>query len=481
MPPEELRIYLPEIICSLAGLLIGWLITHLVAARKIATRDVMLKAEERRFTEAQAQLAQTTAEAEKHEAESQSHLNRLTELAARHEAEIKAAAEKQALLERAEAKLTDTFKALSADTLRASTEQFLQLAKSSLSAHTEEAKSDIEKRKTAIEALVKPVAESLGKFEARIGDIEKAREGAYAELKQQVRTLGEGQHHLQRETASLVKALRQPTGRGQWGEMQLRRVVELAGMQEHCDFDTQHTSTTDEGKRLRPDLIVRLPGGKTIVVDSKTPMDAYLDALEANDDTTREEALARHARQVRTHIQQLSAKAYTSQFAETPEFTVLFLPSESFFSAALQTDPGLIERGVDQGIILATPTTLIALLRAVAFGWRQESIAENAREISELGRTLHERLGKLAEHFGKLGRSLNSAVENYNSAVGSFETRVLTTARKFEDLKATPEAASLPNLDPVEKTTRQPTLPSPPDSATDSAQSAASDLRSALL
>lgn len=455
MIPSQIQPFLPEIITAIVAFFFGWLFTKLAASGKISAGNERLKSEERRSAEIEARLAQTADEAERNEQEAQTFRNQLTEIRSRLNVELKAAGEKQALLERAEVKLSDTFKALSADALKASSEQFLHLAKSTLATQTEEAKGEIEKRKIAIEGFIKPVAESLGKFEIRIGEIEKAREGAYSELKEQVRALGEGQLGLQRETASLVKALRQPTGRGQWGEMQLRRVVELAGMQEHCDFEVQHQTTTDDGKNLRPDLIVRLPGGKTIVVDSKTPMDGYLDALEASEDSVREEALHRHARQVRTHIQQLSSKNYSSQFAQAPEFVVLFLPSESFFSAALQSDPGLIERGVDQGVILATPTTLIALLRAVSFGWRQESIAENAREISQLGRTLHERLGKLAEHFSKLGRSLGNAVENYNNAIGSFETRVLTTARKFEELKATPEAATITHLEPIDHSPRE--------------------------
>ena len=495
MPPE-LQAALPWVLCSLAGIFFGWLITVLALSGRRVRLEEQIKSDARRMTELEARHAAAISESSELERNCQAFRTQLAEVKTRLEDEVRSAAERQTLLERAESRLSDTFKALSADALRFSSEQFLQLAKTSLKSQTEEAKGDLEQRKLAIESLVKPMAESLGKFEARIGDIEKAREGAYVELKTQVKALSEGQLGLQRETAQLVKALRQPTGRGQWGEIQLRRVVELAGMQEHCDFDTQMSTTTDEGKRLRPDMVVHLPGGKTIVVDAKTPMDGYLDALEATDDRLKLEAMQRHARQVRTHVNQLSSKNYTSQFEHIPEFTVLFLPSESFFSSALQVDPGLIEHGVEQRIILATPTTLIALLRAVFYGWRQEAMAESTREVAVLGRTMHERLSTLAGHFVKLGKSLESSVGHYNAAIASYETRVLITARKFEDLQIAAENAELPDLEPVEKAPRLPASATSPAPATDvldpdedfalvsdpkeKATSVASDLRSAL-
>jgi len=307
-----------------------------------------------------------------------------------------------------------------------------------------------------VEQMVKPVASTLEKVEQRIGELEKAREGAYASLKEQVKHMADTQQGLQKETSQLVKALRQPTGRGQWGEMQLRRVVEMAGMQEHCDFQTQVNTTDSDGKSLRPDLVVSLPGGQKIVVDSKAPMAAYLDAIETDDDKEREIFLARHASQVRTHIQQLSSKKYQEQFEQTPEFVVLFLPNEGIFSSALGQDSTLIEQGVDQGVILATPTTLIALLRAVAYGWRQESLAKNAQEISMLGRELYNRLNTFTGHIDKIGSSLKASVNHYNKAVGSLERNVLPGARKFQELGSAPANTEVKEPSLINEITRQP-------------------------
>jgi DNA recombination protein RmuC len=347
-------------------------------------------------------------------------------------------------------RFADRFDALAADALRKNNETFIELASSKLG-----------EREQAVQHLVKPIEDSLKQVDGKLRELEVARTGAYSELKVQVAQLAESQQALRSETGNLVSALRdRPNVRGRWGEIQLKRVVEMAGMLEHCDFETQHHVVTDDG-RLRPDLVVKLPGGKRVVVDAKFAGQAYLESLGARDDEERLAKLRDHARQVRDHITKLSAKSYWSQFEQTPEFVVLFIPGETFLSAALEQDPALIEDGVNQQVILATPTTLIALLRAVAYGWRQETIAESARVISELGRELYSRLATFSEHVAKVGRGLESAVRSYNEAVGSLETRVLPSARKFKEHGIAP-AAELAELDVVDRSIRPVTAPELP-------------------
>jgi len=360
------------------------------------------------------------------------------------------------LAKREEAKakdqLADTFKALATDVLRGNSETFIGQATQAFKTVKTEAEGDLAQRQQAIEGLIKPLNEALQRYETQIASMERARQSAYGGLDQHLKTLAQAHERLQQETGNLVKALRSPQVRGQWGEITLKRVAELAGMVEHCDFREQETVQGETG-RLRPDMIIQLPAGRQIVVDAKTVLAAYLEAVEAQDDEVRRERLRQHATQVRARMDQLSAKAYWSQFAQAPEFVVLFLPGEQFLGAALEYDRTLIEEGFAKKVVIATPTTLIALLRAVAYGWRQEQLAENAQAISALGKDLFERMAVLAEYLSDVGASLNKSVTAYNKAVGSLEARVLPSARRFKDLGIGSEK-DIPKLESLEQAPR---------------------------
>ncbi len=365
-------------------------------------------------------------------------------------------AELQALT-KAKEDLSQAFQALSSQALERNNHSFLKLAESTLSRFHEMSKGHLDQKEKSIQQLVSPLKESLGLVDQKLNHLEKERESAYSVLRHQVSELVTSQKELRQETGNLAKALRAPHIRGRWGEMQLKRVVEMSGMSAHCDFIEQATMT--EGTSLlRPDMIVRLPGKKCLVIDAKAPLSSYLQALEATSEATRKEHLKAHARQVRAHITQLSSRSYWQNIEteDTPEFVVLFLPGETFFSAALEQDPSLIEQGIEKKVILATPATLIALLHAVAYGWRQEGLADNAREISSLGKELYKRVGDMTSHFTRLGQDLNRSTRSYNQAIGSLESRVLPTVRRFRDLKAVAEDAPLASPSPVETVTRLP-------------------------
>ena len=361
--------------------------------------------------------------------------------------------EQKALLAQAREELAETFQALSGEALKQNNEAFLNLARNSFATLQAEAKGDLAQRQQAIDSLVKPLQDSLHRYDDQLRQLEQSRQAAYGGLDQHLKLLAESQQRLQSETGNLVKALRAPAIRGQWGEITLKRVAELAGMVTHCDFFEQESVQVDGGC-LRPDMVVQLPGGRQIIVDAKTVLTGYLDAHEASTEEQRLEGMRRHAAQVRSRMDELSLKAYWNQFAQAPEFVVLFLPGEQFLGAALEHDPRLIEDGFLRSVVIATPTTLMALLRAVAYGWRQERLTEHAEEAGRLGKDLYERMAVLSEHLNDVGQALGKSVLAYNKAVGSLETRILPAARRFKELGVSSEK-EIPLLDPVELVSRK--------------------------
>ncbi len=423
------------VLTGLAGLALGGVVVYLFLKASSSALEARSEELERSRGAAETELSGLR----------ESNTSLRADLAAR-EQELKGWVEKQK-------EFAQQFNALSREALDKNNRSFLELAQTQMKEMMKGVDAKETERKLEMEKLVNPLSKSLEEVSKHVREVEKDREKAYASITEQVKGLSEAQLAIRKEANNLVNALRKPSVRGRWGEIQLKRVVEMAGMLDHCDFEEQHTVHSDNG-RLRPDLIVHLAGGKTIVVDAKAPLSAYLDAVETEDEEQRDQLMMKHAEQVRTHIRQLSTKAYQDQFQSTPDMVILFLPGESFYYAAQEKDPSLIEQGIDNNVIVATPTTLITLLKAVAYGWRQEQLADNAQKISRLGQELYERLSVMVDHVSKMGRGLNTAVTSYNKAVASMESRVMVSARKFKELGSS-TSAELPEIARLEATPRQ--------------------------
>lgn len=426
------------------GLIIGGLLAWFIASLSQQKRYTEQIAElERRASSAEAIVEERGRDIQKKEADISQLRNELdSERRARVEALTKLEAaqksfeEQKRLLETMKTEMADTFNALSKSALESSNESFLTLASERLGKIVEETKGRLGEHQASINGLIKPLQEALKKYEEQIHTIEIRRKQDYTSLDEQIKMLVSTHQQLQKETSNLVTALRKPQVRGRWGEMQLRRVAELSGMSMHCDFTEQQSLDTEKG-RIRPDMIVHLPMNRKVVVDSKVSLEAYLDAISAETEEEKKGKMERHAQQIRAHMNKLSSKEYWSQFQQSPEFVVLFIPGESFLSAALDIDNTIIEDGIQKRVIIATPTTFIALLRAIAYGWRQEQITKNAQEISELGRQLYERMSTLVQHLENIGSNLEKAISAYNKAVGSMESRILPSVRRFKELGVT--------------------------------------------
>jgi len=426
------------ILLLITGAALGWAACFF----KFAGVDKSLK-------EAREQLALKDQNIEEVRGKIESLQREKTVAETRNEEAAKRIEEQKRILDEAQEKMTTTFQALSGESLKSNNKAFLELARENLEAVLKEARGDIDKKEESIKNVVKPLEDTLKRYEHQIGEMEKARASAYGNLENQIRSLMATQQSLQKETGNLVTALRRPEVRGRWGEVTLKRVAELAGMTAYCDYTEQVTINTEEG-RLRPDMIVHMPAGREIVVDSKVSLDAYLEAIQAEDDELKKEYMAKHSQQVRKHMRDLSTKKYWGQFEKAPDYVVMFVPGEAFFSAAIENDPTLIEDAMQSRVFIASPTILIALLHAIAYGWRQEQIGQNAQDIANLGKELYERFQPFLEHVGKTGGSLSQAVVAFNRMVMSLERRIIVSVKKFRELGASSDK-ELPEVKQVEQ------------------------------